>query len=799
MNKLGTLIVSHPKSIIAATLGITLVAAVIIGVRGVGFNGSLETLAQRNEDFQFYNETKASFGDDRVIVVGLTGPDVFTPEFIERLSHLTSSLSSIKGVAETQSLTNIKAIRREDGGISVERLIHANPSEKYLADLNGTITADPLYRKNLISEDGRTAAINVFLAPLDEAESRAVADQVEQVAKSEAAGYDLMLAGVPVMDARGIRSMLRDMLTISPAAAFLCLAIFYLAFRSFWGAVLPVSALVIGLTWVLGLMSLLGRQITIATLSLPTVLIAVGGSYMFHVLNQYRLSMSQAELDCQSESPDIAYDASAHIVRSHWRRRCHSEWLSGLSFLIPAVFVSGLITIAGFGALASSSIPAARDMGLFEAIGVGAVLLLTLTFVPAVLAILPRGALGNRRLCEDDYATALKRPLQNATALVLFHPRRIWVGTLALTVLMTAGIARLEVNTDYLKIFPRSSQTVRDAEKLHERLAGAATLELVVSGAGGGLYEPAFMSGVASLERFALTQQGVDSAISIADVVKRIDSLSDKPSGTPDGIPADRTKIESIFRDYLSQEDSLSRLADKSGSSAIIVLRTNLFSSKALRKLTSSVGEWSRNHLPSTAAVRATGSVVLLNDASDAVASSQISSLAIALVSIYLMTVVLFGSFLIGILALAPNLLPIMGFFGFLGWTGIPLDITTSLVATAALGLAVDNAVHMIRRYRQCSGIARDEGWAMWLTMFRTGKPMVLANVMLIAAFMVFMVSEFVPVRLGGLLWVVTIAACLSANLLFLPVLFRSKIFAARKKESRAPIATFAESKLNND
>src|SRR5207247_135270 len=98
-----------------------------------------------------------------------------------------------------------------------------------------------------------------------------------------------------------------------------------------------------------------------------------------------------------------------------------------------------------------------------------------------------------------------------------------------------------------------------------------------------------------------------------------------------------------------------------------------------------------------------------------------------------------------------------------------PLDITTSLVASAVLGLAVDNAVHMIRRYRQCVAERRaassaeqvilgalsesGEGWAIWLTMLRTGKPMILANVMLIAAFLIFVLSSFVPVRVAGLLW----------------------------------------------
>jgi predicted RND superfamily exporter protein len=188
---------------------------------------------------------------------------------------------------------------------------------------------------------------------------------------------------------------------------------------------------------------------------------------------------------------------------------------------------------------------------------------------------------------------------------------------------------------------------------------------------------------------------------------------------------------------------------------------------------------------------QATGSIILLNDASDAVAESQSSSLAIALVTIYLMMVVLFRSFATGLLALVPNLIPIVGYFGFLGWTGIPLDITTSLVASAVLGLAVDNAVHMIRRYRQCVAersrmtvegsedkSSTNAGWAMWLSMLRTGKPMVLANLMLIAAFLVFVLSSFVPVRIAGILWALGIGSCLAADLVLLPVLMKSKIFA---------------------
>ena len=766
MNHFGRFVVYYPKIIIAVTLAATVGYAAAIVTRGVSFNGSPETLARKDSAFQFFNETRKTFGDDRIIIVALTTEDVFRANFIEKLDRLTKELADLKGVDETQSLANIKSIRRTSDGITIGPLIAPGArDEALLGKLKQEVTGDPLYARQFVSTDGRTAAINVFLKPLGEAETRAVAEEVERVAKSEAAGDEVLLAGVPMISARGIRSMVRDMLLLSPISAALCFIVFLAAFRSFWGAALPTAALLIGLVWTIGLMTLLGQPITLATLSLPTVLMAVGSSYIFHVLNQYRISMSALDENADGESQRAA-------------------WLDGLSFISPAVLVSGTTTMAGFGALASSTVPTARDMGIFETLGVMIMLALTLAFIPAALSLLPPHAMGRAR--GKDYATWLNGSLKNITALILFRRRAVLVATLAVTFVIGAGAMWLRVNTDYLKIFPRKSETVEAAEKLHERLAGAATVQLVVSGAKGAALEPEFLRGVESLEQFALDQPGVDTAVSVADIIKR---LNGAVSGD-EAMPQTAAVTRDLFDNYLSQDESLYHLVSRDYSRAVIVLRTNLFGSNELSGLTNRIGEWSRLNLPGGVTAQATGSVILLNDASDAVADSQASSLAIALVAIYLMMVILFRSFATGLLALIPNLLPIVCYFGFLGWAGIPLDITTSLVATAVLGLAVDNAVHMIRRYRQAVGERNraaggeyspdDEGWAMWLTMLRTGKPMVLANVMLMAAFLIFVLSSFVPVRVAGLLWAVTILACLAADLIFLPALMKSKPFARR-------------------
>lgn len=772
MNPVGKFVVHHSRLVIAATIAATLAFAAAIAVRGITFNGSPETLARHDDTLAFFNETRRSFGDDRVVIAALTTDDVFAPAFLEKLDRLTRQLAAAPGVAEAQSLTNVKAIRRDRDTVLVEnlipsRLIHQGDASGELQTLKPAITSDPLYVKQFVSADGRTAAINVFLKPLGESETRAAAEAIERTITAAAGTDEVMLSGVPVIDARGIRSMLRDMLFLSPVAALLCFIVFFTSFRSFWGVVLPMSALVIGLTWTLGLMALFGKPITLATLSLPTVLMAVGSSYIFHVLNQYRLSMAT-----------IANDAAKSAKRA--------AWLAGVEFIAPAVILSGLTTMAGFGALASSTVPTARDMGIFEAAGTGFMLLLTMAFIPAALARLPGDALSRVSPERQDYAVWLNGWLRGITALILFRRRTVILVTLLLTALIGAGAARLRVNTDYLRIFPERSATVQDALKLHERLAGAATVQLVVSGSPAAVTRPDFLNGVGALEAFARSQPGVDTAISVTDIVKRLNAVANSPSGV-EAIPQTEAALGNLFDNYLAEDPALLRLVSRDRSQAIVILRTNLFSSNGLRELTDHLEGWSRDNLPAGVSARATGSAVLLNSASDAIADSQLWSLAIAIGLIFVMMAGLFRSAATGLLALLPNLLPIVCYFGFLGWAGITLDITTSLIASAVLGLAVDNAVHMIRRYRQCAaerlpsvGRSSDEaaGWAMWLTLLRTGKPMWLANVMLMAAFLIFVLSSFVPVRVGGLLWAVTILACLAADLIFLPALMKSRLFA---------------------
>src|SRR5262249_13818373 len=137
MKNLAKLAVSHPWGVIAVTLGITVAMGGVIASGGIRFNGSLESLARDDSGSQFYNQVKGAFGDDRIIVVALSTDNVFTPEFISRLSKLTSDLEAVRGVEEAQSITNVKSIKRSGGGGKEGKMVPAGARDFGLRHAGG--------------------------------------------------------------------------------------------------------------------------------------------------------------------------------------------------------------------------------------------------------------------------------------------------------------------------------------------------------------------------------------------------------------------------------------------------------------------------------------------------------------------------------------------------------------------------------------------------------------------------------------------------------------------------------------
>lgn len=750
------LIIHRPLFIIIAVIVVTILLG--LGLRhGLELNVSpLLFVEEHSRERADYNSIRQSFGDDLFMVVAVVSEDALAPANLAKLRSLHQQIEKLAGIAEIISLSNAPFARGNAEGATLEKLI---------PDLNGLAPArllearnialtDKLFAGQIVSQDGKTAALNIlFKSELSTEERYQVTAQVYDLAQG--AGFNqVFFAGDPFSQWRSVETVRRDLSLFLPLTLCLVAFLLWLCFRSLVAVVLPLLTVGIGLVWVFGLMGHLGSQFNILSLMLPTVLLAIGCSYVIHVFNQIGLEQAAARAS-QSEQ------LSAQILHK------------SLSFISLPVMVSALTIIAGFLSLAFTKIPGIRSTAIYAALGAGTTMLLSLTFVPAVLALCSEKTI---RL-NVGLGGEMISWLEKTGRLAVSKEAVLYLATGVMCVLSVAGIFRLIVDVDYYGFFKANTEAAIGPAEVGKRLAGAISFEVIIEATKDGALEaPQALARIAELASLAAdASQG--QTLSVIDFIKHGNRAFHNNDPNFYALPAD----ERIVRELMTDREQFRKFITDDGRKARILVRSPLSGSAAMSKAIHAIEARGREVLPEFR-VYATGTVALMNRSSDRIAREQLQSVFLALLTIYVMLALLFKSWRVGLTALVPNLLPILFFFGYMGWSGTPLNLTTSLVASVVLGLAVDNAVQFIVRFRSVQPKFNSVRDAIIESMRLSGRPIIYANIAIAAAFAVFAISNFWPVATFGILSAITILGCLVEDLVLLPARLTSPVFRATSK-----------------
>ncbi len=754
-------VVTHPRLIIGLVLALTVVLG--FGLRrGMELDVSpLSFVTQNSQERRDFAETRKHFGADDFLLIAVVCDDVFKPENLARLKTLHQQIEKVSGVGEVLSLINVpyaRSLPGDEGGVSLEKLIPNSLSDKSrLEEARAAAITDRMFVGNLVSADSRTAALTVLLKlDLPTARRHETTQRIYDLTHASGFG-EVYFAGDPFSQLRGTQALKDDLKLLLPLTVALILLLLWLCFRSVTAVLLPLATIGIGLVWLMGLMAYLGTQFTILVLMLPTVMLAIGCSYLIHVLNQIGIA------DCASGQSAL--------------RTPHSAIESAMRFINLPVIVSALTIIAGFLSLTFTEIPAIRSTAIYSAIGAAFTMILSLTFVPAVLAILPARAMVFRIGLHGKMVRFLEGTGRWATS----HQRLLYVLTVIIVVISLFGMRRIKIDIDFFHFSKPGTESRVGLEEVNRRLSGAVTFDIIIEGkTSGAIEKPDVLERIARLQAFAETRkdpsgQGVDRSLSVADFIKHLNRAFNGNDPKQYSIPTD----ERIIADLFSDRDQLKGFLTEDGRMARVLVRSTLSGSQAMASVVREIEQNAKESLPEFR-VFATGTFVLLNRTSDQIGGEQLLSIGIALVTIFLMLAILFRSLRVGLTALVPNLIPVVFFFGYMGWQGIKLNLTTSLVASIVLGLAVDNAVQFIMRFRRVQKADEPLREAIIESMRLSGRPIIYANIALAATFAVFAVSNFQPVSDFGLLSAVTIIGCLIEDLVLLPSRLTSPIFRAK-------------------
>jgi hypothetical protein len=202
---------------------------------------------------------------------------------------------------------------------------------------------------------------------------------------------------------------------------------------------------------------------------------------------------------------------------------------------------------------------------------------------------------------------------------------------------------------------------------------------------------------------------------------------------------------------------------------ANVLVRTRFETSSEIASAVDRIRAWAAEHPAHP--VLPTGNIVLLNGTTDDVVWGQLTSVTVALVVIFVIMSVLLLSVKMGFLAMLPNVVPVIVFFGVLGWTSVMLNIGTSIIAAIALGIAVDNTIHYMVRFNWELQANQDERRSLATALRTVGRPIVYTSAALTVGFLVMRLSDFVPVRDFGELSAITMVSALVTNVVLLPAL----------------------------
>ena len=756
MERLYLLVVNRPKTLLLLLFLLTCVLGVY--AKDIRLDSSVESLlSQDNPDSQYYAEVRQLFGSDEVGVVGLLAADIYTADVLRKITRLTAALANIEGVQEVLSLTN--ALDPIADVVEPPLLVRRIPTDQAgLEALRETLADRPIYLKNLVSEDGKAAAVNIFFADMDDAEFMqwGIDEQIQVILDIErtTGPEQLFYTGLPRFKVYSARAMQSDLSRFVPLTLLAIVLVLFLSFRSVRGVVLPALTILVSLIWTLGIMVLAGSSLSLGSIALPPLILVLGTAYSLHMLAEYY----------ELARPD---GSVRDVV------------LETLKRTSPPICITALTTVLGFLSLGVNPLSSIRTMGIFSSVGILIAFVLSILLVPAVLmqlrlpanqaAFAPGVTTGLRRIGRF----AIRNRLSVIGAALLFAVVALW------------NLSSIRVDSNFQSFF-RPNDPVRQAtDAINEHLVGSMAFYVVIDGA-----EKDVMKQWDTLRRIKDLQSyidglpGVDKTVSFVDYCELLDRGAQSGGGEVMVGPGDEiiaappttfwqepSRLRAVMQLVAGSPTSFRSVASPDFARSNILVRTTLSGSQEISALAGRISAYAQERFPPDLKVRPTGNLILLTETTGDIISGQIRSLSLAASVIFVIMAAMFLSARIGLIAMIPNIFPIVIFFGLMGLSGAVLNLGTSIIAAIALGIAVDNTVHLMTRLSAEVRAAPDQETALLHTLGTVGKPSLYASVILFLGFLVLYFSTFVPIREFGLLSAATMVVAFGADVILLPAL----------------------------
>jgi len=679
-----------------------------------------------------YREFHEQFGSDEIIRLVIKAKNVFDTATFTRITRMSEAAGRIAGVRRIISLPEMKQAVDIGNAWSLD-------------EFRALLAPVKLFQRNLISEDQRTTIITLVLGP--EADKDAVIAEVDRLISSADEPLQLYQTGMPLVSQALAAFTQQDFFHLTPITLIVIAILLIVFFRNVHCLVLPLACVLLSMIWTFGAMAWTGHAVSMLTTIVPVFLIAVGTAYCLHICAEY--------LHQTRTATSVA--AAVEATFGH------------MTF---PVTLAVLTTMIGIGSLAVNPIRAIQEFAFCACFGMTSLLVIVLTFFPAVLILLPPPA--KQSAGQSLVDRAIDRLLALIVNLNLKHQRRNMIIIGLVTVVCIAGLFGVRVETNPVSYFKSGTPVSRNFHDIYEQMSGSFPINVTMTGKTEAYFEnPDNVARIKALQDYLERLPGVDKTISLADYLMLVNYAYNQYDPQYYTLPGEPYELRMLINNFkiLLGNDLMQRFMSPDYNQTNILMLTHIASSREFLKTKADIVAHAEHAFGKELAVGVTGLGVVIAASSHLLTVGQIKSLSISLVLIFGVMAALFVSAKVGLIAVLPNLFPILVNFGLMGLFGIPLSTATSLIASVAIGLAVDDTIHYLVRYNTEFKKHLNKDRAMRDTLMAVGRPMLFTSCTIGLGFTVLIFSHFQPTSIFGVLMVVTMVSALIGDTIILPTL----------------------------
>lgn len=804
------------RPIIVCILMAAILAFFTVHTKDFKLDASADSLLlDDDKDLELFRKTVERYSARDFLFITFTpNDDLFSPTALQHIKNLRDELRQLEPVESVISLVDVPLVMQVEGSIAevADNVRTLEGGDVDMMKAKDEVLSSPIYRELIISEDGTTTAIQVNLKDFpafrelqkernkllskDKAEGLTAEEQVKleeilveysaqkneidkinheniqdvrQLIEKYSVYGDFNLGGVSMITDDMITYIKNDLIIFGVGVFLFLIGMLTIIFRKFRWVLLPLLSCFYAGLLMLGFLGFVGWHVTVISSNFISLMLIITMSMNVHLIVRYR-----------QLSNDFPEKSQHELVLE---TACKMVW---------PCFYTALTTIMAFSSLVVSGIKPVIDFGWMMTIGLSVTFLTSFILFPALLSLMSKTS--EKRNLKDEFQFTPK-----LASLTELHGNKVLVITVLLAVISIFGISRLEVENSFINYFSEDTEIYQGLRLIDEKLGGTTPLDIILTldeeeqdsfeeegddefedmdalfGSFGdednsnsdSWYTPERIDTIKVAHDYLESQSAVGKVLSLASIIRVGETINEGEFDAFElALVSKRMPEElkeSMIKPYVSEEHNEARVSIR-----ILDSLKDLRRKELLERIKRELVEETQLDEDK---IKVTGILVLYNNMLQSLFKSQILTLGVVMAGIALMLVILFRSIPLAIIGIVPNVLAAAIILGLMGLLRVPLDMMTITIAAITIGIAVDNSIHYIYRFREEFGQTRDYVKTMHYCHANIGKAVFYTAITIIIGFSILVLSNFIPTIYFGLLTALAMFIALFAALTLLPKL----------------------------